>query len=77
MEARVTTLGAGGAIGFTPNKFTEPPVVVCSIMRLDSYVSASRPVNIFVTSVTKDSFSYTVKGDRKPFDQISWIAIGS
>lgn len=71
-----TTIGQGGAIGFTSTRFTQPPVVVCQIMRSSQYVFNSNPVYFYVTYVNKDSFSYTVKGDLKPGDQVSWIAVG-
>jgi hypothetical protein len=72
----VTNIWGGGAIGFTTTRFTQPPVVVCQIIRSSQYVFNSRPVYVYITYVNKDSFSYTVRGDRKPGDQVSWIAIG-
>ena len=71
-----TNIFGGGAIGFTSVRFTQPPVVVCQIIRSTQYVFNSRPVYVYITHVNKDSFSYTVRGDRKSGDQISWIAIG-
>ena len=76
-EARISSnIGGGGAIGFTTNRFTQPPVVVGQIMRSTSFVFNARPVYFYVTYVTKDLFSYTVRGDVKPGDQVSWIATG-
>jgi hypothetical protein len=76
LAAGVAYLGAGGAVIFPQNTFTQTPVVVCSVMRSANYVFNSSPVNVYVTDINKDSASYTVKGVRKPGDQISWIAVG-
>ena len=73
----ITNIAQGGAIGFTTTRFTQPPVVVCQIIRSSQYVFNSRPVYFYITYVNKDSFSYTVRGDNKPGDQVSWIAIGN
>ena len=66
----------GGAIGFT-TRFTQPPIVVCQIVRSSQYVFNSKPVYVYITYIDKDCFSYTVRGDNKPGDQFSWIAIGA
>ena len=73
----ITNIGGGGAIGFTSTRFTQPPIVVCQIMRSWQQVFNSRTVYVYITDITKDYFSYHVLGDRKPGDQISWIAVGS
>ena len=72
----ITNIAGGGAIGFTTTRFTRPPVVVCQIIRSSQHAFNSRPVYVYVTYINKDSFSYTVRGDNKPGDQVSWIAIG-
>ena len=73
----ITDIWGGGAIGFTSIRFTEPPRVVCQIIRSGQYVFNSQPVYVYITYINKDGFSYTVRGNRKPGDQVSWIAIGS
>ena len=73
----ITNIMGGGAIGFTTTRFTQPPIVVCQIIRSSQYVFNSRPVYVYITYINKDSFSYTVRGDVKPGDQVSWIAIGN
>ena len=72
----VTNIGEGGAIGFTTTRFTQPPVVVCQIIRNRQYVFNSAPINFYITYVNRDSFSYTVRGNVRPGNQVSWIAIG-
>ena len=73
----ITDILGGGAIGFTSTRFTQAPRVVCQIIRSSQTVFNSQPVYVYITYINKDGFSYTVRGDRKPGDQISWIAIGS
>ena len=70
-------IGVSGTIGLTPHKFTQSPVVVCQIMRTNHDAFNARHVYVYTSNVTNDYFQYTVKGDRKPGDQICWIAIGS
>jgi hypothetical protein len=74
-----TGLGSSlsSAIGFTPHKFTQPPAVACQIIRTMRDVAQAGPVYVYTSNITKDSFQYTVKGDRRVGDQVSWIAIGS
>ena len=76
MQTGTNDIAGGGAIGFTPNRFTQPPVVVCQIMW--NYTDAWRapPVKFYVTNVNKDSFSYNAQANR-PGDRVSWIAIGN
>jgi hypothetical protein len=76
LETGVNDIFGGGAIGFTANRFTQPPVVVCQIMRSTRFVFNANPVYFYVTNVTKDSFSHTVRGARRDGDRVSWIAIG-
>ena len=76
IESRVDDIGEGGAVGFFV-RFTQPPVVVCQILRSSQYVHNSRPVYFYVTYVDKDCFSYTVRGNLKPGDRVSWIAVGN
>ena len=73
----ITDIVGGGAIGFTTTRFTQTPIVVCQILGSTQYVFNSRPVYVYITYINKDSFSYTVRGDHKPGDKVSWIAIGS
>jgi hypothetical protein len=72
----ITNIAGGGAIGFTTTRFTQPPIVVCQIIRSYQYVFNSSPVYVYITYINKDSFSYAVRGNNKPGDQVSWIAIG-
>ena len=72
----IANIGQGGVIGFTTTRFTEPPIVVCSIVRSWHNAYNSRPVNFSVTYINNASFSYVAK-DNKPGDQVSWIAIGN
>ena len=53
----ITDIWGGGSIGFTTTRFTEPPRVVCQIIRSSQYVFNSQPVYFYVTHVNKDSFS--------------------
>ena len=70
-------IGVSGTIGLAPHKFTQPPIVVCQIMRTNHDASNARHVYVYTSNVARDYFHYTVKGDRKPGDQIHWIAIGT
>lgn len=79
METGVAILGGGGAIGFTPNRFSQPPVVVSSIVRSAQNapnVRNFRPVYFHIHNITKDSFSYSAK-DNRSGDKIHWIAVGN
>jgi len=38
MDRGQSRLGGAGAIGFTPNKFSRPPIVTCSIVRGSNHV---------------------------------------
>ena len=66
-----------GGSGFTPHKFTEPPVVICQLVRSNQYVWNSWTLHIYPFKITKDGFQFIVKGDYKPGDQCHWIAIGN
>ena len=72
----ITNIAGDDAIGFTTTWFTQPPIVVCQIIRSSQYVFNFRPVYVYITYINEDCFSYTVTRDRKPGDQVSWIAIG-
>ena len=65
----------GGVVGFTPNKFCRPPIVICQLVRSNQYVWNAGHLNIYPFNITTSSFQYIVKGDYKPGDQIYWIAI--
>jgi hypothetical protein len=77
MESGLTNISASGAIGFTPNRFTHPPIVVCQVSRNPQNAFHSSLVHVYVTSVSKDSFSYVTKGRQISGDKIHWIAIAS
>ena len=64
-------------IGFTPNKFTQPPVVICQLVRSSPNVWNDRPLNIYPDNITTSGFQFNVRGDYKPGDQCHWISIGN
>ena len=74
-------LGGGGAVGFTPNTFTQPPTVFITVVR-NAYPQRS-PINVYITGVNKDSFGYTVQFANggvytaQPGDKLNWLAIGA
>ena len=76
MQVGTNDIYGGGAISFTPNKFTQPPVVIYSIMRNFTVAWRSPPVKFYLTNVNKDSFSYNAQ-DNRPGDRVSWVAIGN
>ena len=57
----ITNIAGGGAIGFITTRFTQPPIVVCQIIRSNHYVFNSTPVYVYITYINKDCFSYTVR----------------
>jgi hypothetical protein len=75
-QAGQINLASGGAIGFTPNKFAQPPIVVISVVS-----NQYDPINVHITNTNKDSFGYTVKyangGRYRPRvgDKLNWLAI--
>ena len=73
----ITSTRGSTTFGFTPNKFTKPPIVICQLVRSNQYVWNGWPLTIYPFNITKDSFQYIVKGDLKPGDQIHWIAVAS
>ena len=81
MDRGQSQLGGAGAIGFTPNKFSCPPIVTCSIVRGSNHVYEAQPIVVYITNVNKDSFSYTVRscdnGQYTPWvsDKLNWIAV--
>lgn len=75
MEIGTTSIGRSGAVSFTPNKFSQPPVVICQILRNSHRVFSSDYICIYIIDVNKDSFSYVVKGNVKFGDQMNWVAI--
>jgi hypothetical protein len=77
MQTGVNNIGGGGGtIIFTPNKFSQPPVVFCQIIRTLHNGFYSSPVFFYLITVTKDCFTYATK-DQKPGDRFNWIAIAS
>jgi hypothetical protein len=75
MQSGLTNIGASGAVGFTPNRFTQPPIVVCQIVRTPQNAFHSSLIHVYVTNVSKDSFSYVTKGRQISGDKIYWIAV--
>ena len=65
-----------GGPAFTPHKFTEPPVVICQLVRLFEYRN-DWALHIYPCNITKDGFQCNIEGHYKPGDQIHWIAVGN
>lgn len=69
-----------GTVSFPQNKFTQPPIVIASVVRW-SITASGNPINVCITEVTKDYFTYFTKfcygGTYRqlPGDKLNWLAI--
>ena len=73
-------LSPGGAIGFTKNIFSQPPLVFFTIIRQRDF--NNKPVIAYITNINKDGFGFYVKHcDGSNYisrfgDKLNWLAIG-
>jgi len=74
-------LNSGGAVGFIPNRFSQPPIVLLTIVRT-SY-NTGNPINVCVTNISNASFGYSVRYSNGSIyrqqvgDKLNWIAIAA
>jgi len=72
-------LNSSGAVGFIPNRFLQPPIVLLTVVR-NSY-STVNPINVCITNVNNASFGYSVRYCNGSIyrqqlgDKLNWIAI--
>jgi len=79
LAGQTPNLSSGtGTVGFPQNKFTQPPIVIISVVSSNNF-----PLNVCIRNVTKDYFTYYTKycnGGvyRQQYgDKLNWLAIGS
>ena len=68
-----------GEVVFTPDKFTEPPNVICQVVRTNTQVNKMyfwyNPIQVI--NFTKYGFKCKTSGNFQPGDQIHWMAVGN
>lgn len=63
-----------GTFRFSENRFSQPPVVTCQIIR--NGLNITKFVTCFVNQITKYYFSYSLQG-KLSGDVIQWTAVNN